>query len=614
MAYFLGVVSYGQISQGFAQGVFSPRVKQPAPESDLPAFAADQLIVKFRGSAAFLAIKQLKAEHGATQIRKSESGGFITLSLPAGSDILKKAKIFSANPMVEYAHPNFFVRAHFIPNDPLYCLQWNFDDSLEWDSTGSTCQSFAGNPYGGTNGGGIRMEEAWDSTTGGTSSIVVAVLDTGAAYEDFSDVNPAGCYNIFGAVKKCSGRAIDTYFQAPDLASTNFLILAGSDLVNGDGHPNDDESHGTHVTGTIAQSTHNTTGVAGIVFNTTIMPVKVLDATGSGLLDVIADGIRFATDNGADVISMSLGSTTDGQAMRDAVQYAFDNGVTVVASAGNSFESGNPVNYPAAYDEYVIAVAATRYDEIRSYYSSTGSYVDIAAPGGDVTVDQNGDGFADGVLQQTFESSTDTSDFSYWFFQGTSMAAPHISGVAALLLAKDPSLTPAQVRTALESTAEDKGTAGRDDEYGWGIVDAKAALDSVATATVAINLTTDGITPFGVVVPAGVVDTTVSGTNDVQIVTVITGPVDLAVRSTNFSDGSNTWILAETNGADQVKWEFSQDGITWTIFSSAGTLFTFDINVAEGATRNLYLKLTTPTSSSSANEHSANVTFVATQP
>ena len=137
---------------------------------------------------------------------------------------------------------------------------------------------------------------------------------------------------------------------------------------------------------------------------------------------------------------------------------------------------------------------------------------------------------------------------------------------------------------------------------------------SLGASVVAINLTTDGITPFGIVVPSSVVDTTVSGTNDVQIVHVITGPVDLAIRSTNFSDGSNTWTLAGTNGADQVKWEFSQDGITWTTFSSAGTLFTFDTNVAESATRNLYLRLTTPTSSSSANEHSASVTFVATQP
>jgi len=384
--------------------------------------------------------------------------------------------------------------------------------------------------------------------------------------------------------------------------------------VNSDDHPNDDESHGTHVIGTIAQSTDNALGVAGVAFNTTIMPVKVLDATGSGTLDVIADAILFATDNGADVISMSLGTTGNATAMEDAVQYAFDNGVTVVASAGNSFESGNPINYPAAYDAYVIAVAATRYDETKSYYSSTGSYVDIAAPGGDVTVDQNGDGFADGVLQQTFDDNSDTSVFSYWFFQGTSMAAPHISGVAALLLAKDPSLTPTQVRTAMESTAEDKGTTGRDDEYGWGLVDAKAALDSVVVSTVAITLTTDGTTPFGTVVSGGVVDTTASGTIDVQIVSITTGPADLAVKSTDFSDGANTWTLAATNGADQVQWEFSQDGTSWTTFTSANTLFTLDTSVAQGATRNLYLRLTTPTSSSSGDEHSATVTFVATAP
>ena len=587
------------------------KVRPPTAKTELPAFAADQIIVKFESNASPVAIEQLKTEHGAAQIRASKFAGFVTLSLPEGSNVTKKAEIFDRNPLVEYAHPNFIAQAHLVPNDTFYCLQWHFDDNLEWDEVNEVCQASAGNPNGGVNGGGIGMEPAWDISTGNTS-VIVAVLDTGVAYEDFNDSNNAGCYNRVGNLRTCRP-TIDTYFQAPDLADTNFLILTGSDLVNGDDHPNDDESHGTHVTGTVAQSTNNNLGVAGMAFNTRIMPVKVLDANGSGLFDVIADAIHFATDNGADVINMSLGSTADAQILEDAVAYAFNNGVTVVSSAGNDFQVGNPINYPAAYDAYVIAVGATRYDEQRAPYSSTGSYVDIAAPGGDTSEDQNSDGYADGVLQQTFDDNSDTGVFSYWFFQGTSMAAPHVSALAALILSVDSSLSPSQIRNVIELTAEDRGAIGRDDEYGHGIIDAFAALSSLGPS-VSISLTTDGTTPFGIVELGGTADTTATGTNDVQTVEVTTGPANLKVKSTEFSDGGNTWTLAGSSGANQVVWEFSEDGLSWTGFSAANTLFTLDTNVAQNSTSNLYLRLTMPSSTASNDEYSATVTIVATAP
>ena len=156
----------------------------------------------------------------------------------------------------------------------------------------------------------------------------------------------------------------------------------------------------------------------------------------------------------------------------------------MIASSGN--DGTESVDYPAAYDDYVIAVGATRYDETRASYSDYGSSLDLVAPGGDVYADQNEDGYGDGVLQQTFKPyetfvvKADPTDWGYWFFDGTSMAAPHVSGVAALLLAQDPTLTPDQIRNALESTAEDLGNPGRDDTYGWGLIDAQAALQSIA--------------------------------------------------------------------------------------------------------------------------------------
>jgi len=338
--------------------------------------------------------------------------------------------VYSLNSNVEYAEPNFIASALLIPNDPFYSFQWHLDNS----------------DYGG-----IQMESAWDTQTG-DANVIVAVVDTGVAYENYHG-----------------------FKRAPDLANTPFV--AGFDFANNDSHPNDDNAHGTHVTGTIAQSTNNNLGVAGVAFGTSIMPVKVLDNLGFGSYTDIADGIYFAADNGADVVNLSLGGTNPSNTLENALSYAHNAGVTIVCAAGNEFQEGNPTVYPAAYDAYCIAVGATRYDETRAYYSSTGPYVDIAAPGGDITVDQNNDGYADGVLQQTFGNNP--KDFGYWFYQGTSMAAPHISGVAALLIAKG--ITgPDNIRAAIESTAEDKGAPGWDEEYGAGIVNAYAALNYTA--------------------------------------------------------------------------------------------------------------------------------------
>ena len=250
--------------------------------------------------------------------------------------------------------------------------------------------------------------------------------------------------------------------MAPDLAVTNFV--PGYDFVENESHANDDNGHGTHVTGTIAQSTDNDEGVAGVAFNCSIMPVKVLNRYGSGTYADVADGIIFAADNGAHVINLSLGGSSPSTTLENACAYAYQNGVTIVCAAGNDGEE--TVSYPAAYDDYCIAVGATRYDETLSYYSNYGNSLDLVAPGGDLNIDQNEDEYSDGILQQTF--SGNTQNFGYWFYQGTSMAAPHVSGVVALLISSGAAITPDEVRSALQETAEDLGDPGRDDIYGWG--------------------------------------------------------------------------------------------------------------------------------------------------
>ncbi len=406
-------------------------------------YVPDQLVVKFKPGVGQDVINSINKKTGAKLIKVSKFADFNILKIPQGKTVKEMVEKYKKHVQVEYAEPNFIAHAHMVPNDSFYSpYQWHLDNSVY---------------------GGINMELAWDISTG--YGVIVAVVDTGVAYEDYSEV-------IF--LNRNKTKTI-YYSQAPDLVGTDFV--AGYDFVNDDAHPNDDEGHGTHVTGTIAQRTNNGIGVAGVAFDCSIMPVKVLDSSGSGTYTDIADGIYFAADNEADVINMSLGGSFDSSILKDAVAYAYGKGVTIVCSSGNDGAS-NSIGFPAAYDDYCIAVGATRYDEAISYYSNGGTSLDITAPGGDVTIDQNNDGYGDGVLQQTHDGNDYTS-FGYYFYQGTSMSAPHVSGVAALLISVGVAITPNTVREALQTTAEDHGEPGWDSWYGHGIVDAYAALNYI---------------------------------------------------------------------------------------------------------------------------------------
>jgi serine protease len=373
---------------------------------------------------------RLKAR--ALAVGGPDLSGLYKVSFYPGHDLTTVLLAFRSDPSVLYAEPNYYAYAlegpeqplpappAFAPNDPYYGLQWGF-------------------PL-------IQVPQAWDQTAG--AGVTVAIVDTGVAYEDY-----------------------DVYRRAPDLAQTSFS--QGYDFVNNSVHADDEMGHGTHVAGTIAQSTNNGLGVAGIAYQATIMPIKVLDSQGNGSYDQVIQGITYAADHGARVINLSLGGRGPSQSLKEAVDYAVSKGAVVVAAAGN--DSATSIDYPAAYDN-AIAVGAIRYDLQRSSYSNFGTGLSLMAPGGDVTVDQNGDGYADGILQQTLAPGS-KSQFGLYFYQGTSMATPHVAAVVALLLARHPAITPAQVRQALESTARDLGQTGYDLEYGHGLVQAKAALD-----------------------------------------------------------------------------------------------------------------------------------------
>jgi len=357
---------------------------------------------------------------------KNSSRPYEKIKITGGITAEKLAEFLQRDDVI-FAEPNYLVQAFFIPNDPYYSYQW-----------------FLENPVNH----GINIASAWDITKG--ANVKVAIIDTGIAYENYS-----------------------SYLQAPDLAQTCFL--AGYDFVNDDSHPNDDNGHGTHLAGVIAQGTNNNYGVAGIAFKSCLMPIKSLDRTGSGSYADVADGIYWAADHGAQIINLSLGGSQSSDALKEAVKYAYEKGVVVIAAAGN--DNANYIAYPAAYDDYVIAVGATQADQQRAPYSNYGSSLDLVAPGGNLSIDQNKDSYGDGILQQSFSSSP--TSFGYYFREGTSMASPIVAGVAALVISQNQNLTPSQVRQALEQTAKDLGAQGKDNYYGWGLVDAYAALQYV---------------------------------------------------------------------------------------------------------------------------------------
>jgi serine protease len=371
------------------------------------------------------------------------------------------------------------------PNDPKYRHQWHLKQ--------------------------IGMPEAWKIGDG--NGTVVAVIDTGVAYENFQK-----------------------FHLVEDLNGIEFVD--GYDFVNNRAHGNDDHGHGTHVAGTIAQATHNGIGVAGVARNVKIMPLKVLSASGSGSVGGIADAIRYAADKGAKVINMSLGGPFPSRALKLACEYAHGKGVVIVAAAGN--ESRSRVGYPAGYPG-VIAVSATRFDETTTFYSNWGKDVDIAGPGGDTRVDQDGDGLPDGVLQNTIAIGDPTRS-DYFGYMGTSMASPHVAGVAALVVGAGVS-DPTEVEKILTSTAR-KPSHGKyeRDRYGAGIVDAPAAIRAAQAQSKGAQTAT--VTPSSDAAP------TAGGLGRLALGLIAAGAVAASVRRRGFSTAIGlTYLVGAVVGA-----------------------------------------------------------------
>jgi serine protease len=412
------------------------------------AEAVTQLIVKLRsGAIADEALARAGAAHGVklAKLRDMALGAGVfridrALSVEAAQSL---ARTLEAMPEIEYAEPDRRMLPMAAPSDPLYGSQWHYFDP----------------------DGGINLEPAWAISKG--AGVVVAVIDTG--YRPHVDLaaNVVAGYDLISSASRArdgNGRDADARDEG-DWTRLLFIF------------PIDSSWHGTHVAGTIAAVTNNGIGVAGVAPDAKVMPVRALGKDGGSTSDV-ADGIVWAaggnvpgvprTATPARVINMSLGGSGDcSNAMQNAIDDALARGALTVVAAGN--DGGNAGRtYPASCDG-VVTVAAVGRDGGRASYSNTGAVVEIAAPGGD-------GGAYVWSTSNSGQNRPANDDYAGSPYQGTSMATPHVAGVAALMLAKNPSLTPARVSKILQQSA--RPFPARCEGCGAGIVDAAAALQA----------------------------------------------------------------------------------------------------------------------------------------
>lgn len=477
-------------------------------------------------------------------IKRSLAPGKMDTKTREKMETLWMIRALRKQPNIRYAEPNYIRRKLLVPNDHYYHYQWHY-------------------PL-------INLPDAWNITTG-SSDVVVAVVDSGVLV-DHPDLQ---------------GQLVDGYDFISDINAS----LDGDGIDNNPDDPGDQDGadgsstfHGTLVAGTIAAATNNSTGAAGIAWNTKIMPLRVLgsgEATTWDILEAVKYAAGMENDSGiilndpVDIINLSLGGEGDSFFERQIYSEVRDRGIIVIASAGN--EGSDVETYPAAY-ESVISVSAVTINETLAPYSNYGSTIDVGAPGGSST-DTNGDGFMDGVLNACGDDSSGSIEMTYTFATGTSVAAPHVSGVVALMKALYPGLTPDEFDSLLAGgyLTRDIGVEGRDDSFGYGLIDAyKAVLiaqelgggsDVPAILTASSNLLNFGtsVSPVDIVVengggsPGSLIVTGISSSatwlsvNAIDVDTQELGTYRITVNHDSLSDGTYSGTVTfESNENDVV--------------------------------------------------------------
>lgn len=473
--------------------------------------------------------------------------------------------------------PNYLRYSLAVPNDEYFGLQWHY--------------------------GAINLPAAWEITTGASVSsndVLVAVVDTGVFLDhiELAGQLVAGYDFISALANSLDGDGIDNNPDDPGDSS----ILGQSSW------------HGTHVAGTIAMLTDNNVGAAGIAYGAKIMPLRALGAQGGSSYDImqaVSYAAGLSNDSGtvpsrrADIVNMSLGGPGFSQAESEFYQSLYNQGVIIVAAAGN--DNSSTLMFPASYGG-VFSVSATDYAGNRAPYSNYGSQVDIAAPGGNTAADLNGDGYPDGVLSTLVDDSSGNRNSSLQFYQGTSMAAPHIAGVFALMKSVYPGLTPTTVDAMLQSglLTTDMGSVGRDDVYGYGLIDAYKAV------TAARDLEAGGTAPE----PAAIVVATPA-----QVPLGLTSSATVELRNAGGGapqvtavDAVESWLDAspltiDGNGLGSYTFSVSRDGLVQGTYIGT-VIFKFDSaadlsvtvsmqvgdTVSEGGVAQLYAILVDPSS------------------
>ena len=385
-------------------------------------FVPDEILVQFEPGTNAAAIAKFHRSQGASLKSEIPGIGVQVLRVQSGR-VFEKVTSYEKNPNVVYAEPNYIRTLQedpAVPDDPYFADQWALNNDKQ---------------TGGAADADIDWLEAYNTLTEETlGSVIIAVNDTG----------------------------ID--LDHPDL---NDKLIPGWDFVDGDNVPADvpgsgPYGHGTHIAGIAAAETNNLEGIAGVAFgaSTKLMPVRIFNENGRTTVDAISKGLTYAADNGADVINMSYGGYRYSRTEAKAVKYAWGKGAVLVAAAGN--DATTLKSYPASYPQ-VIAVSATNHNDTLASYSNYGSWLSVAAPGGDES-----NWPYSGIL------STYPDGYAWW--GGTSMATPHVSGLAALLITQDPSRSNQEVRSIIEETADDLGSIGFDSIYGNGRINTFAAV------------------------------------------------------------------------------------------------------------------------------------------